>query len=364
MQSGGTSSKQTNGLYKPIAGGAADRTTNPLKHKPVSTDCCYWDMKNLKLYIGVLAIAFGTLSHVQAQDPLTNGLVAYYPFKGDANDLSGMNNHGSIVGADNKFLGDRFGFTNSLWLNTTSPPGWDFDGTYAEVPRDGSLNFNDDFTLSLWVNFTNDTPIPNGVSDQGYAHNLFSNGSDGSSMNLRIITDNINYDGKDYLQLVAGGINLFAILPPVRHTWWQITVVRSGTKVSLYKNGSVRTNGTFATIGNNPSIWLGRHQGSGSTYPLVGGIDDVRIFNRALSNGEVQALFQYEFGLRMDLVKAVKPAFSNLYLGTNYQLQVSGDMNTWTNHGSAFIATNEKLVYPQYFEVGNADKLFFRLIAP
>ena len=90
-------------------------------------------------------------------------------------------------------------------------------------------------------------------------------------------------------------------------------------------------------------------------------MDDVRIYNRALPLDEVEQLFALESGARVDLMKAVKPSFSNLWIGTNYQLQVSGDMNTWTNHGSPFPATNTSMVYPQYWDVDNWGSLFFRL---
>jgi hypothetical protein len=67
----------------------------------------------------------------------------------------------------------------------------------------------------------------------------------------------------------------------------------------------------------------------------------------------------------VDLVKAVKPSFSNLLAGTNYQLQVSTAMKTWTNQGSVFTATNTSMVYPQYWDVDNWNQLFFRLqVAP
>jgi hypothetical protein len=62
-------------------------------------------------------------------------------------------------------------------------------------------------------------------------------------------------------------------------------------------------------------------------------------------------------------MKAVRPLFSNLLIATNYQLQVSGDMNSWTNQGSAFTATNNVMNWPQYFDVDNWGKLFFRLQA-
>jgi hypothetical protein len=89
------------------------------------------------------------------------------------------------------------------------------------------------------------------------------------------------------------------------------------------------------------------------------------MYNRALSASEVQQLFVYESGPRVDLIKIVQPSLTNLTLGTNYQLQVSTDLNSWTNSGSAFMATNSSEVYPQYFDVENWNQLFFRVqVAP
>jgi hypothetical protein len=53
--------------------------------------------------------------------------------------------------------------------------------------------------------------------------------------------------------------------------------------------------------------------------------------------------------------------FNNLQLGTNYQLQVSGDLKMWSDSGTAFTATNTSQVYPQPFAVTNSNQLFFRL---
>jgi hypothetical protein len=65
------------------------------------------------------------------------------------------------------------------------------------------------------------------------------------------------------------------------------------------------------------------------------------------------------------LLKAVKPALSGLSVGTNYQLQVSSDPWNWTNCGSPFTATNTSMVYPQYWDVDNWRRLFFRVqVAP
>ena len=60
---------------------------------------------------------------------------------------------------------------------------------------------------------------------------------------------------------------------------------------------------------------IGGNSGAG-TDNYAGLIDDIRIYNRALSNSEVQQLNVYEsqtheLGPRVDLIKAVKPSFSN-----------------------------------------------------
>jgi hypothetical protein len=122
------------------------------------------------------------------------------------------------------------------------------------------------------------------------------------------------------------------------------------------------------TIGNESwAYW--RNQGWQATWNGV--IDEVAVFNRALSSSEVAALYaagsagMCKAGPLVSLIKSVKPSFSNLTLTTNYQLQVSSDMSNWTNQGSPFMATNVSMVYPQYWDVDNWNQLFFRLqVAP
>jgi PKD repeat protein len=74
---------------------------------------------------------------------LSKGLVAYYPFNGNANDESGNGNHGVVHGAS--LASDRFGKFNSAFK---------FDGleSYIEIPDSSSLDFTSEFSLSVWVN--------------------------------------------------------------------------------------------------------------------------------------------------------------------------------------------------------------------
>jgi hypothetical protein len=316
-------------------------------------------MKTTKSLFGILTISLAFVAQAQAQSFLTNGLVAYYPFSGNANDATGNWNNGTLNGADLHFSFDRFGQPqNALFLNTNSIPSWNLDGAYVAVPPVASLDFNKDFTLSVWVNLsTNSATMPETV---------ISDGQTTSSFGLTIYVNDPGYGANDMLGFGWGPNSMFVSLAPIRNVWWLITVVRSGENASIFKNGVFLTNVVPPPTVSNSTIWFGKYPdigGNGSWYPVVGGIDDIRIYNVALSSNEVQQLYQYE-STQVTLLKAVIPSFTDLLLGTNYQLQASGDLTTWTNSGSAFTATNATMVFPQYFNVAIWNQLFFRLVAP
>ena len=84
-------------------------------------------------------------------------------------------------------------------------------------------------------------------------------------------------------------------------------------------------------------------------------------WNDAAGTIQVNIGYVLENDAKTDLVKAVKPTFSNLSAGRTYQLQTSTNLVNWTNYGSAFIATNSSVDSMQYFDVPNWNHLFFRL---
>ena len=290
-----------------------------------------------------------------------DGLVAFYPFNGDASDPTGDGNDGTLIGSDWQYCLDRFGQPSSLSLNTTSTPALTLDGSYVAVPKDPMLDFNQDFTVSLWVS------IPNGV--QGwYVHNFVSDGPDTTSANLRLVSG-ADASGMDYLQFVCnhqdGDIHSF--VQALRDEWWQVAVVRSGASVSLFRNGVLLTGSTVTSVvTNSPTMWLGRHICPGypdncpGSYPLVGGIDDVRMFNRALSAQEVLQLYNYERGTLPALSIAAAPPELRLFAaeGTTSQIESSTDLQIWMPFGTPVPATNWIISQPleivlpqQYFRV-------------
>ena len=88
------------------------------------------------------------------------------------------------------------------------------------------------------------------------------------------------------------------------NTWYHLTVVASASNVQIYINGKLvasgpRTNLLGYSIGDTDTM-IGSALSyaptliNGSWQPCLGLIDDVRIYNRALSAAEVQALYNAE----------------------------------------------------------------------
>ncbi len=90
--------------------------------------------------VGLLAILFSSMFSLAQPVDLKSGLVAYYPFNGNANDESGNGNHGVVQGAT--LTADRFNNLSSAYRFV--------DSTYIELPSNIYIYGN--FTIALWVN--------------------------------------------------------------------------------------------------------------------------------------------------------------------------------------------------------------------
>jgi hypothetical protein len=294
-------------------------------------------------YYSVRAKATDNLGTVTASAPASvtvktfmDGLVAYYPLNGDFHDASGYGNDGLLIGNDWVYSLDRFGQRNALYLNTTSNPTSNSLGTYVTAARNPLLDLSQDFTWSVWLY------IPNGLGPY-HVHNLISDGIDQTSANFRLISNvdtNADTGGHDYLQIVGDYTgDIHAFLPQVRNTWWQAVIVRSGTNVSLFQNGILVSSGSWTVpIENNPEIWIGGMLVAG--YPLVGGIDEIRMFNRAFSAQQILQLYQYDQH-RLPYLTA-NPNGLNLFVaqGSTNQIECSTDLTTWGSYGEPVPATS------------------------
>jgi hypothetical protein len=323
-------------------------------------------MKTTKTLVGIITITAALAVQVQAQSFLTNGLVAYFPLNGNANDASGNGNNGF---AENTFATtNQFGQANSAL---------GFAGnSWIYVPYSASL-FTTNYTVSMMFNskmafaFGSSASfclLRSGNASTDYAHGY----------EIAAVDSGQNFGFWDFSgDFFSGGKCVTPISNWQQNQWYNLTFTRNGLVAQLYVNGTLVasvTNSTPYTSAQSSPLYIGANTVDPATSDptaapggnfFTGIISDVRFYNRRLSSTEAQQLYFYESGSQVNLVKAVKPSFDYLRLGSNYQLQVSADLNTWTNQGSAFTATNTSMVYPQYWDVANWNQLFFRLqLAP
>ncbi len=222
----------------------------------------------------VLLVGCGGGDPTGPQGPPTNGLLAYLPFTGNADDSSGNGNHGTLLGGatasgalvlgnnatdmltlPSSVMNGRIDFTFAAWLRIDS-----FRNNNHEVIS--AANANEDNALIFWYREQTDEWVV-GVNN-------------GSSA---FATDASIEDGQ----------------------WHHVTLVRSGSDARLYLNGGLL--GGAVSVGSDQldidagGLVFGQDQdavggGFAADESWAGAMDNLRIYSRALTAAEIQAVFQ------------------------------------------------------------------------
>jgi hypothetical protein len=246
----------------------------------------------------------GNLVPAHGQSFLTNGLVSYYPFNGNADDVAGTNN-GTPMGAT--LTMDRFGNTNAAYL---------FDGSsWISTSQYLLLNGASNATITAWA-------VTSGSGKQ----QLLAAGDsrDGLDPISLILEPQLAY-GVWFQNCLPGNNSLSNTIGEgsthghhtltnfTADTWHQIDFVLSTSNplgtFTIYVDGVTNysqiasDDGTtpFAAISYDRAMQfliggLNNQPPTGAT-PIdfwSGKIDDVRIYDRALSPEEIQLLYEYE----------------------------------------------------------------------
>jgi subtilase family serine protease len=202
---------------------------------------------------------------------LDEGLVAYYPFNGNANDESGNGHNGTVYGAS--LTTDRFGNESSAY---------DFDGNDV-IHISHSQSISPEYpTVVAWVNPDNITHWHQVVTKR-YAENS-------SPYNSYILTTNAEGANNKwgFSSSFIGSANSPEKITP--NVWSFLVGTYDGAHVKLFLNGElVSSSAKTGTIEySNLSLRIGM---ANPTLHFRGLIDDVRIYNRALSEAEILALY-------------------------------------------------------------------------
>ena len=202
-----------------------------------------------------------------------SGLVGWWPFNGNANDESGNGNNGLVNGAT--LTNDRFGSNNSAY-NFTS----DAENINCGNSPSLGLTTNSSLTISYWtISSNNNWPF---ISK--YQNNVASNS------NFAVGNASPNF------VITGNGQNNFYMSTTIPITWVHLCFVYNGNidSVSVYLNGNfIQTNNIF--LANNIStsaLLFGPRFGQNTPYQIPNGnLDDIGIWNRALTQQEITDLY-------------------------------------------------------------------------
>lgn len=205
----------------------------------------------------------------QSSINLGKGLVGYWPMNGNAKDATPYSDNGTVTNAT--LTTDRKGRSNSAYS---------FSGNGVIVTTNNNiLSITGGLTLSVWVNITNDGTYQPIITKNANEYEMAADFRSGAT-NLQISQNNNTTNAK-----VTGFFTGYT------GVWIHIAIVTDGTHTYFYRNGSlVQTSGYNTPSVGTDKVALGS-RGTGSSYHLNGSMDDVRIWNRALSGSEIAVLY-------------------------------------------------------------------------
>jgi len=215
----------------------------------------------------------------------TGDLVAYYPFSGNANDESGFENQGTVSGA--VLVSDRFNNPNSAYQ---------FDGIndYIKVTTSTSLNFQNAITVNFWIK------VGEFFDRESYP---LSHGNWENRWKISITNKRIRWTVK-----TSSGIkDLDSETELAVNSLYNITTIYDGSDYEIYINGKLDALSTFSgsILQTDIDFMIGQVLPNNNQYNFKGVLDDVRVYNYALSLSEIRDLYDIVSSFNDELDKSI-----------------------------------------------------------
>lgn len=212
------------------------------------------------------------------------GIVAYYPFNGNANDESYNDHNGTIEGAT--LSNDRYGNADNTYL---------FDGVddYISLPSDFDIPNR---TISLWFNTTT-FPVFDYVTNPADSWNsiITCDHPNLTNTTINLCVSEIDGINKVWFTQVWNlpiGPNIVSATIEA-NKWYNIVLTFSSEAVSMYLDGALvgtHSPGLDVSIQGNPNMMIGTTRLANGRF-FDGSIDDIRIYDRVLNDEEIQLFF-------------------------------------------------------------------------
>jgi uncharacterized protein (TIGR02145 family) len=216
----------------------------------------------------------------------TNGLVGWWGFNGNAQDGSGNGNHGTVNGAT--LTTDRFGNQNGAYS---------FDGlsNIIEIPANNQFSFTS-FSVSLWVNTNSSGALVNKSNWLDATSEMFAINLNNISFQSSIKINSNCSPGFGWNSTITNSGNLF-------NNWKHLVVSFNESSVKHFLNGLEINNQQLIGLMDNcmgGQIKFGAWW-YGDPHFLNGKLDDIGIWNRALTQQEITNLYNSQLPTQTSL---------------------------------------------------------------
>ena len=208
---------------------------------------------------------------------IANGLIGYWPFCGNANDESGNNNNGTVSGP--VLTSDRFGQVNSAY---------DFDGIddAITIPAIPSM-LPSNISINCWLNAP-ETGGGHVIRSRFFGYIILFDGT----------TNTVSFQLHHDVPQSSWTYNSFTSVEWAANEWHMITGTFDGVMNRLYLDGILVSELPSATpfiIYSSDGVVVFGRDGNTAGVPgashYEGTLDDVGIWNRALTSTEIETLF-------------------------------------------------------------------------
>lgn len=231
-------------------------------------------MKRKFLFTVFIIVAVMFISICQKAAAQT--LIASYPLDGNANDVSGNNLNGTIIGSPS-FVADRWGNANSALYFTGGV------GNRVEI-NDHALLHTASITITAWVNATGNSSTINTIVDKP----LGTGQSDSWHFGLTPAWNFSSWIFNDPGSSVGSQVTS----PATTGEWHYVVATFSNTTKlhKLYVDGILRATNTFNnTIGyDNNKMYIGAAlENSGLNFPMDGVLDEIKIYDDTLAAQQI-----------------------------------------------------------------------------
>jgi len=230
-----------------------------------------------RLLIAIIALSMLLVFGGTSLAGLNDGLVAYYPLNGDPYDASINGN-------------DPTDISNISYINGVLGEAAYFSGDQAYLRFDERHDYPYR-TVTFWIKVSSfDTPhksrkaLGTDGGDQYKQYGTFGAGTH-------------NQDGVNTIRLAAGGAdgtNAYEILNASLDQWYHAAMVLNGDNVHYYVDGIYKYSTystTVSSVSNQGYFKMGATRTLDQRRFFKGALDEVRIYNRALSECEIQELY-------------------------------------------------------------------------